>query len=160
MTEACHSILQPLKQTDGLKIQVCVYATQYGECIWGISTTSLIEVAQILCRNQCVHMKNLDRTSERSNCQRPCVYRLLYQRSHSKVMGVPPSQQISKPYEIVQNSTRCTHVLHHSRRTESPLKLTIIFYLDYYHPTYMFPYIRKHLVRLPLSYSSRQLLSL
>ncbi len=106
------------------------YLFQFGErhirhVVWGflrrISTTSLIEVSQILCRNQCVHMRHLDRTSERFN---RCVRRLLYQRSHSKVMGVPPSQQISNPYGIVQNSTRCKHVLHHSCRIESPLKLT------------------------------------
>ncbi len=39
----------------------------------------------------------------------------------------------------MKNSTQCTHVLHHSYRTESPLKLIIIFSLDYYHSTYMFP---------------------
>ncbi len=43
-------------------------------------------------RNQYVHMRNLDRTSERSNRQQPYVRRLLHQRSHSKVMGAPPSQ--------------------------------------------------------------------
>ncbi len=139
MTEACHLILQPLEQTDGYMIQVRVYATQYGEFPHGISTTSLTEVLQILCRNQCVHRRNLDRTSERSNRQWPCIHRLSYQCSHSKVMSVPPSQQISKPYGIVQNSTQCTHVLHHSCRIEQPLKLTIIFSLDYYHPAYMFP---------------------
>ncbi len=150
MTEACHSILQQLKQTDGYEIQVHVHATQYGEFLRGIYTNSLIEVLQIPCRNQCVHIRNLDRTSEKSNYQWPHILRLSYQRSHSKVMGVPPSQQISEPYEIVQNSTQSTHVLHHSCRIESPLKLTIMFSFDYYHPTYMFPHIRRPLVRSPL----------
>ncbi len=143
MTEARHSILQPLKQTDGYKIQVRVYATQYGEFLHTISTTSLIEVSQILCRNQCVHMKNLDRISIRSNRQRSCIHRLWYQRSHSKVMGVTPSHQISKSYGIVQNSTQCTHVSHHSCRIESPLKLTIIFSYDYYHHHLLLSLIKK-----------------
>ncbi len=117
----------PPKFTDGYKIQVRVYATQYGEFLHGISTTSLIEVSYDTTRNQCVHMRNLDRTSERSNRQRLAYVDFGTSAATQKRQGVPPSHQISKSYGIVQNPTRCTHVSHHSCRIEIPIKLTIIF---------------------------------